>query len=168
LTLTERFTTWDFWREALATNADSLSIFSSRLLRRYPTLRNMAIALAEAYKPEVILVEDATTGISLVQELKQMGDYNVRAIKIEQDKLGRLYVHQAKFEAGLVHFPSEATWLRELETELLTFPQAKYDDQVDSISQALAYKAEYDSTMAWAEHLVGLLPDYAKIGWMYR
>lgn len=134
----------------------------------YPTLRNMAIALADAYKPEAILVEDATTGISLVQELKQMGNYNVRAIKIEHDKLGRLYVHQAKFEAGLVHFPSEATWLRELETELLTFPQAKYDDQVDSISQALAYKAEYDSTMAWAEHLVGLLPDYAKIGWMYR
>jgi predicted phage terminase large subunit-like protein len=134
----------------------------------YPTLRNTAVALAEIYKPEVILIEDATTGTSLVQELKQRGDFNVRPVKIEQDKQGRLWVQQAKFEAGLIHFPRRATWLGELETELFRFPQAKYDDQVDSISQALAYKVEYDSTMAWADHLVNLLPDRGKIMWMYR
>ncbi len=58
---------------------------------------------------------------------------------MERDKIGRLYVHQAKFEAGLVHFPRGAAFLPELETELLHFPYGKYDDQVDSISQALSH-----------------------------
>ncbi len=35
----------------------------------------------------------------------------------------------------------------ELEAELLTFPQSKHDDQVDSISQALAHDL-YDYTAA--------------------
>jgi phage terminase large subunit-like protein len=53
---------------------------------------------------------------------------------------GRLYVQQAKFEAGLVHFQIGAPYLAELEAELLAFPNGKTDDQVDSISQALAYQ----------------------------
>ena len=59
---------------------------------------------------------------------------------MERDKIGRLYVNQAKFEAGLVHFPKGAPFLAELEAELLSFPQANHDDMVDSISQALSYK----------------------------
>ena len=39
-----------------------------------------------------------------------------------------------------MHFPKGAAFLPGLEAELLTFPQSKTDDQVDSISQALAYK----------------------------
>jgi hypothetical protein len=69
---------------------------------------------------------------------------------VELDKVGRLYVHQAKFEAGLVFFPEGAKFLAELEAELLTFPQGKTNDQVDSLSQALSYKpSSYDSTMRW-------------------
>ena len=52
-------------------------------------------------------------------------------------------------EAGLVLFPKGARFLPDLETELLTFPQGKTDDQVDSISQALAYKPGYDATLSW-------------------
>ncbi|MCG3777288.1 MAG: hypothetical protein JW395_4166 [Nitrospira sp.] len=66
--------------------------------------------------------------------------YPVKPIPIDRDKIGRLYVQQAKFEAGLVHFPRGARFLPELEAELLAFPQARTDDQVDSISQALNYK----------------------------
>lgn len=59
---------------------------------------------------------------------------------VEGDKEGRVYVNQAKFEQGHVHFPKGAAFLPALETELLTFPQGKADDQVDSISQALSFK----------------------------
>jgi len=59
-------------------------------------------------------------------------------------------VHQAKFEAGLVFFPEAAPFLPELETELLSFPQGKHDDQVDSISQADSYKLSgYDHHARW-------------------
>ena len=35
-------------------------------------------------------------------------------------------------------FPSQAEWLVDLEAELFAFPGGRHDDQVDSISQALA------------------------------
>jgi len=51
-----------------------------------------------------------------------------------------LFVQAAKFEAGLVHFSKNARYLPDLLAELLAFPNGKHDDQVDSISQALAYE----------------------------
>jgi predicted phage terminase large subunit-like protein len=115
----------------------------------YPRLRETAAALADRFKPSIIMIEDASTGIALAQELRQAGTYAVRPIPVERDKIGRLYVQQSKFEAGLVLFPRGARFLPELEIELLTFPQGKTDDQVDSISQALAYKPGYDASMSW-------------------
>ena len=106
----------------------------------YPRLRATAIALAERFDPAAILIEDASTGIALAQEMIGNRIYPVNPIPIDRDKVGRLYVQQAKFEAGLVHFPRGARFLPELEAELLAFPQARTDDQVDSISQALNYK----------------------------
>jgi predicted phage terminase large subunit-like protein len=111
----------------------------------YPRLRDIAIALAQKYGPHCILIEDASTGTALAQELKRIHfGGSVRLVPIERDKIGRLYVHQAKFEAGLVLFPKNAPFLPELEAELLTFPQGKTDDQVDSISQALSYEPGYN------------------------
>ena len=115
----------------------------------YPRLRDTAVALAERFNPNVILIEDASTGTALAQDMRQAKTFAVRLIPIEHDKIGRLYIQQAKFEAGLVLFPKEAWFLPQLEAELLAFPQAKTDDIVDSISQALAYKPGYDSTLSW-------------------
>ena len=111
----------------------------------YPRLRDIAIAQAQKHRPHCILIEDASTGTALSQELKKIYfDGSVRLVPIERDKVGRLYVHQAKFEAGLVHFPKNAPFLPELEAELLTFPQGKTDDQVDSLSQALSFTPGYN------------------------
>jgi predicted phage terminase large subunit-like protein len=107
----------------------------------YPRLKETALALAAKFKPRAILIEDASTGVALSQEMRavHLGSA-VRLVPVERDKLGRLYIHEAKFEAGLVHLPARAPFLAELEAELLSFPQAKHDDQVDSISQALSYQ----------------------------
>ena len=37
------------------------------------------------------------------------------------------------------YFPHRGPWLADLEAELFAFPNSLHDDQVDSISQALAY-----------------------------
>src|SRR4051812_39819792 len=112
----------------------------------YPRLRDTAIALARKYRPRYILIEDASTGTPLAQELKsaEFGGV-IKLVKVERDKQCRAYVNQAKFEAGLVWFPRRAPFMPELEAELLTFPQSKNDDQVDSIMQALSFKSTYDS-----------------------
>jgi predicted phage terminase large subunit-like protein len=116
----------------------------------YPQLRSTAIALAKRFNPSTILIEDASTGTALAQELRQAGTHVVKLVPVEQDKIGRLWVQQAKFEAGLVLFPKGASFLLDLEAELLTFPQARHDDQVDSISQALGYRfSSYDTTLSW-------------------
>jgi predicted phage terminase large subunit-like protein len=107
----------------------------------YPLLRDTALGLAKRFEPQTILIEDASTGISLAQELQKAPCYyGVQAIPIHHDKIGRLFVQQGKFAAGLVKFPRNAAFLPDLEAELLTFPQGKTDDQVDSISQALAHE----------------------------
>lgn len=116
----------------------------------YPRLRSIAIALAERHKPDWVLIEDASTGIALAQELRTVLCRTVKPVPVERDKVGRLYVQQAKFEAGLVHFPMGASFLPGLEAELLAFPRGRTDDQVDSISQALHHKmSSYDSSLSW-------------------
>jgi predicted phage terminase large subunit-like protein len=108
------------------------------------------LALAERYKPDVVLIEDASTGTALAQDLREAHCYRVELVPVEHDKVARLYVQQAKFAAGRVWFPRGVSFLPALEDELLTFPQSKYDDQVDSISQALSYEPSgYDSTLRW-------------------
>jgi len=116
----------------------------------YPLLRGTAIELAKRFKPDEILIEDASTGTALAQELRDNAYCYVYPIKIDHDKVGRLYVQQGKFAAGRVWFPRNAPFLPELEPELLTFPQSRHDDQVDSISQALAYDGcGYDISLKW-------------------
>jgi predicted phage terminase large subunit-like protein len=85
-----------------------------------------------------ILIEDKGSGTSLIQELRRE-QVNTIAISPENDKVTRLFATQPRFESGSVHFPESAPWLDDLVTELLGFPEGRYDDQVDSISQALAW-----------------------------
>ena len=91
----------------------------------YPRLRSTAVALADRYDPDVILIEDASTGTALAADLKQSHRLAVKLIPVEHDKAARLYVHQAKFEAGLVHFPKDASWLRGLEDAAVSVPARK-------------------------------------------
>ena len=141
-------TTW------LKVNNDYYLMDVSRGRYEYPRLKQTAMTLAERYKPDVILIEDATTGNPLAQDLRKAGISRVRLVQVERDKVARLYVQQAKFENGQVLFPRNAGFLPALEAELLTFPQSKHDDQVDSVTQALATqgsKYNYDSTLSWVD-----------------
>jgi predicted phage terminase large subunit-like protein len=104
----------------------------------YPTLKVKVQKLAERWKPRWVLVEDAGTGTSLVQELRGKVS-GIIAVKPEGDKRNRMAVASAKFEAGEVLLPERAPWLADLEAELFAFPASRHDDQCDSISQALLY-----------------------------
>ena len=138
------------WSVCTAWQLDDGAYYLIDLVRgrfEYPQLRDMVIAQAKRHKPSVVLIEDAHTGIALAQELKKILHMAVRPVPVERDKQGRMYVQQDKFYAGLVHFPKGAPFLPELEFELLTFPNGQFDDQVDSISQALN-NDPYDYTTA--------------------
>jgi predicted phage terminase large subunit-like protein len=102
----------------------------------YPTLKASVQDLAKKWGARRILVEDTGTGTSLVQEL-QSRISGIIAVKPEGDKVSRMAVASAKFEAGQVLLPERGSWLHDLEAELFVFPGSRHDDQCDSISQAL-------------------------------
>jgi predicted phage terminase large subunit-like protein len=112
-----------------------LDVVRQRL--EYPDLKRTVRALAEQHKANVILIEDRASGTQLIQELIDEGLYAVTRYAPEGDKQMRLYAQTAMIENGFVYLPREAPWLAEYLHEMLTFPNSKYDDQVDSTSQAL-------------------------------
>ena len=61
------------------------------------------------------------------------------------------FAQTAIIENGFVYVPHEAPWLPEYLHELSTFPNSKYDDQVDSTTQALVYMRKNDHLAIWAK-----------------
>ena len=112
----------------------------------FPDLKRKLIALAREYKPRRILIEQTGPGLHLIQEFKAnpvSGVPDPIGIKPEGDKCCRMEAQSARFEAGQVHLPKEAPWLSTFLHELLAFPNARHDDQIDSTSQFLNW-AESD------------------------
>jgi predicted phage terminase large subunit-like protein len=105
----------------------------------FPTLRAQAISHANLYKPNTILIEDTGIGDALMKELRE-AKRSAIAVKPAHDKQTRMSIQTGKIASGQVYFPIDAPWLAELEIELFSFPNGRFDDQVDSISQALAYE----------------------------
>jgi predicted phage terminase large subunit-like protein len=106
-----------------------------------PSLKRAVLSTKAQYPRSTILVEDKGSGTSLIQLLRAE---NIRVIGIDpiQDKVTRLYAVGPMFESGAVKFPQRAPWLGDLIAELMAFPHAGHDDQVDSVSQFLAWAAK--------------------------
>jgi predicted phage terminase large subunit-like protein len=91
------------------------------------------------FNPSVILIEDKASGTQLIQELIEAGLSKVTRYRPDGDKIMRLHAQTAAIENGFVCLPREAHWLADYLHELTVFPNGRYDDQVDSTSQALAW-----------------------------
>jgi len=112
-----------------------------RARRDFPSLKRRIVELARQWKTRTILIEDKGAGTSLIQQLRteHHGIPYPTAFLPKDDKLTRLHAQSARIEAGHVFLPERAAWLEELRIEIASFPQGRHDDQVDSISQFLAW-----------------------------
>jgi predicted phage terminase large subunit-like protein len=117
-------------------NAYLLDLWRERV--DYPELRRAVHRLNEEYSTAVLLIEDKGSGTSLIQDLRSENRAPI-PINPEGDKVTRLAAVSVQFESGAIWFPKSAPWLSSLKAELLGFPNVKFDDQVDSISQALSW-----------------------------
>ena len=120
----------------------------------FPELKRQAIMLAQKWKPTTILMEDAASGQSLLQELQRDSALPLKPISPDRDKVARAYAVTPLIEAGRVHLPEDAEWLADFFNELSTFPNAAHDDRVDSVTQALNHLLHQGNT--------GLLDFYAR------
>jgi len=114
-----------------------LHVFRERL--EYPELKRKVRELAEVHRAGVVLIEDTSAGIQLIQELRREGFARITAVKPQGDKVMRMRAQTAMIEAGKVFIPRDAPWLPAYLHELALFPNGRFDDQVDSTSQALAF-----------------------------
>jgi predicted phage terminase large subunit-like protein len=103
----------------------------------YPDLRRAVKDRAEEYRVQNILIEDRASGTQLIQDLIADGVHSVTRYEPQLDKVMRMHSVTSTLENGFVHIPAQAYWLPEYLHELTVFTNGKYDDQVDSTSQAL-------------------------------
>lgn len=106
----------------------------------YPAGRHMVYALAQKWNPNEIVIENKSTGQSLLQELAGLPAVPCEP---EGDKVMRLACETAAIEAGLVYLPDaakvKAPWLFDFESEIASFPKSQYKDQADMLSMALKF-----------------------------
>jgi len=112
-----------------------LHVFRERLI--YPDLKRAVLDQARLHGATEVFVEDTASGTQLIQELRREGYGKLRPVKATRDKATRMINQTALIENGFVHVPVEAPWLAEYLHELAVFPNGRWDDQVDSTSQAL-------------------------------
>jgi predicted phage terminase large subunit-like protein len=107
-------------------------------------MRDQISALVEQWKPDPVIVEDTSSGMGLIQLLREKTWLNIVGQHPRDDKETRMSRHQGRFEAGRILLPIEAVWLADFESELLCFPNGRYDDQVDAFMLFLDWFSNND------------------------
>ena len=114
---------------------DVLDVTVARM--EYPDLKRKVMSHAQAWGADAVLIEDKASGQSLLQDLRRETALPLIAIEPRGDKVTRIVGCSAIIEAGKVRLPEHAHWLEAFISELLLFPNAIHDDQVDALSQYL-------------------------------
>jgi len=107
----------------------------------YPELRRMAQMLYKEHKPDVCMIEKKASGQSLIQDMRRAG-IPVMEYLPDKDKVARVYAASPMMESGRVWIPKNKKWSEDLLEEMLRFPNAAHDDQVDAMTMAIHYMKE--------------------------
>lgn len=114
----------------------------ARAKQEFPQLRRRIVEQADRWRAILILIEEAGSGIQLIQDLKADTPLSIKGMIPKDDTATRLLSVSHLIEGGQIVVPSEATWLAEFQREVTLFPNGKHDDQVDSLSQFLKWLAQ--------------------------
>jgi|UPI000472E68C phage uncharacterized protein (putative large terminase), C-terminal domain len=108
----------------------------------FGALRSAILELAEMWKPDVILIEDAAAGTALIQEFNERTSLPVVGIRPISAKTNRAMTCLGVVEAGRVRLPEHASWKEDFLSELCSFPNGKWDDWTDSLTQGVRYAVD--------------------------
>ena len=108
----------------------------------FPELRKRALDAKIAFQADFFLIEFASNGRALAEELWDYYPREERArvvqiFKPQHAKSVRMDLAMVPIEASRVFLPEQADWLAAFLAELQAFPNGANDDQVDALSQAI-------------------------------
>src|SRR5260370_1093439 len=110
---------------------------------RYTELRAQTWRFIRLYRPSVILIEATGQGPALISEIRPQHGLDVVEITPFGDKAERLRKHRHVIRGGLVRLAQEALWHHAFIHEAKHIPYTPFDDQLDALSQYLAWIAEH-------------------------
>jgi predicted phage terminase large subunit-like protein len=95
-----------------------------------------------------IIIENKSSGIQAIQSMKQTSKLadNVVPFNPKGDKIARAYECAKWAEKGMIIFPPPSVdngWMLDFEDEIFLFPNSRYKDQVDALSQLSDYLSFY-------------------------
>ena len=105
----------------------------------YPDGKRTVIGWFDKWQPDVLLIEDKSSGEALIQDLRVHPSraFPVIAIQPDGDKVTRMSTASPIIEAGNCWLPERAPWLVDFEQEIANFPNSADKGQVDQTSQFL-------------------------------
>jgi predicted phage terminase large subunit-like protein len=109
---------------------------------RFPfdVLKRKITEVKKRYGVATLVIEESPISKGLIQSLKEQS-ISVVAPRPDTDKRARLIAQCDLFAAGSILLPRQAAWLEDFVGELLSFP-GRHDDQVDALTQGLAWGRE--------------------------
>jgi len=114
-----------------------LDLYVARLT--FPDLNRAAEAQYDKWEPDRVVIEDKSSGISLIQQLRRDTKVPIRAIGAVDDKVTRAHTVTGVMEAGQVLIPRHAPWLADFLKEVGDFPAGAHDDIVDVLVYGLRF-----------------------------
>ena len=111
----------------------------------FPDLKRQVYVLARRWDIDDLLIEDKGSGTQLIDQLLDEDEPDLpRPIRRtpKDDKVIRMSAQCSVLEQGRVHVPADRPFMPVFRAEMLQFPNAKFDDQVDSVSQFLEWATE--------------------------
>jgi len=115
-----------------------------RVIEEYGSIYGDENEFGNGKKVDMVLIEDKSAGISLIQDLQRAGlpvrSYNPG----NADKMMRLNIISPLIQKGRVYLPESTNkpgfardWVDPLINQICSFPEVRHDDLVDSTTQAL-------------------------------
>lgn len=127
--------------------ADLIDLWRERV--EFPGLKAQAVALGHRDNPSWILIERKSSGTQLIQEMqantrlpiwgpppdKPGGKSKPLGVPVDTDKVSRAMAATGLISAKRIRLPKDSPWLADFLSETANFPNAKFDDQVDMLTQ---------------------------------
>jgi predicted phage terminase large subunit-like protein len=104
---------------------------------QYPELKKRIILEAAARPADYEVIEDASAGASVIQDLQSSSSLPILAFQSVKDKVTRASVVSPLVEAGKVFLPEGAPWVADFIDTMASFPEVEHDDDVDAFVIAL-------------------------------